>query len=164
MDAVDRHIQQWRTERPDLPLEAMATFGRLGRLLGVAGSAIEAIFARYGLNNGEFDVLAALRRSGEPFTLTPSVLARAMMLSPAGMTNRLDRLESAGHVSRTLDPDNRRSMLVALTPSGRVIVDAAVTEHVANEERLLAVLTRSERETLDGLIRTLLAGIERERG
>lgn len=127
----------------------------------------EACSERRGVTGGDRGVKPAdrgLRRSGEPFTLTPSVLAWAMMLSPAGMTNRLDRLESAGHVSRTLDPDNRRSMLVALTPSGRATVDAAVTEHVANEERLLAALTRTERETLDGLIRTLLAGIERERG
>jgi DNA-binding MarR family transcriptional regulator len=160
VDAVDQHIEQWRTQRPDLPLDAMATFGRLGRLLGTAGPAIEAVFLRHGLTTGEFDVLAALRRSGEPFTLTPSVLARSMMLSPAAMTNRLDRLEGAGHVTRTLDPGNRRSMLVSLTASGRATVDAAVTEHVANEERLLAVLTRAERETLDGLVRTLLAGIE----
>lgn len=160
MDAVDRHIEQWRTERPDLPLDAMATFGRLGRLLGLAAPAIEAVFLRHGLTTGEFDVLAALRRSGAPFTLTPTVLARAMMLSPAAMTNRLDRLEGAGHVTRTLDPGNRRSMLVALTATGRATVDAAVTEHVANEERLLSVLTPDQRTTLDGLVRTLLAGFE----
>lgn len=142
---------------------AMATFGRLGRLVGVAGPAIEAVFLHHDLTTGEFDVLAALQRSGEPFILTPTVLARAMMLSPAAMTNRLDRLEGAGHVSRALDPGNRRGMLVALTPSRRATMDAAVTEHVANEERLLSVLTPAERDTLDGLVRTLLAGVEKER-
>ena len=140
----------------------MATFGRLGRLLGVVGPAIEAVFARHGLTTGEFDVLAALRRAGEPYTLTPSVLARTMMLSPAAMTNRLDRLEAAGHVDRALDPGNRRSMLVTLTAHGRETADAAVTEHVANEERLLAALSDDQRSTFDDLLRVLLAAVEQE--
>lgn len=158
-DDVDRHIAQWRTERPDLPLDAMATFGRLGRVMGLAAPAIEAVFARHGLTTGEFDVLAALRRSGDPFTLTPTVLARAMMLSPAAMTNRLDRLETAGLVSRALDPGNRRSMRVALTARGREVVDAAVTDHVANEERLLSVLGEADRAALDRAVRLLVAGL-----
>lgn len=163
VDAVDRYIAQWRAERPDLPLDAMGTFGRLGRLLGVAGPLIERVFAAHGLTTGDFDVLASLRRSGEPWTLTPSVLARGLMLSPAAMTNRLDRLEAAGLVDRALDPDNRRSMRVSLTAQGRATVDAAVTEHVANEERLLDALTADERRTLDHLLRTLLAALEAER-
>ncbi len=92
-DAVDRNIDQWRVERPDLPLAAMATFARLGRLMGVAAPAIEAVFVEHGLTTGEFDVLAALRRAGAPHTLTPTVLARSLMLSPAAMTNRLDKLD-----------------------------------------------------------------------
>ena len=158
-DDVDRHIAQWRTERPDLPLDAMATFGRLGRLMGLAAPAIEAVFARHGLTTGEFDGLAALRRSGDPVTLTPTVLARAMMLSPAAMTNRLDRLEAAGLVSRALDPANRRRMRVALTARGHEVVDAAVTDHVANEEHLLSVLGEADRAALDRAVRLLVAGL-----
>ena len=161
-DAVDRVVDQWRRERPDLrdDLDAMATIGRLGRLAAVAGPLVDRVFARHGLRTGEFDVLAALRRSGEPFTLTPSALARTLLLSPAAMTNRLDRLEAAGHVDRRLDPDNRRSMLVSLTAAGRAAVDAAVTEHVRNERALLAPLDDAELRTLDELLRRLLAGLE----
>jgi DNA-binding MarR family transcriptional regulator len=162
VDAVDGHIAQWRTQRPDLPeegLAAMALFGRLGRVVGLAGPAIEAVFARYRLTTGEFDVLAALRRGGEPFTLTPGALSRALMLSPAAMTNRLDRLEREGLVSRALDPGNRRSMLVSLTAEGREAVDAAVVDHVANEQRLLAALTADEVDQLNALLRTLLGAL-----
>ncbi|MHA6785111.1 MarR family winged helix-turn-helix transcriptional regulator [Pseudonocardia saturnea] len=158
-DAVDRVLDQWRRERPDLDLDAMGTIGRLGRLAAVAGPLVEAGLAAHRLTTGEFDVLAALRRDGAPFTLTPTVLARSLMLSPAAMTNRLDRLEAAGLVTRELDRDNRRSVRVALTAEGRARVDAAVTDHVANEERLLAALSREERQRLDDLLRTLLAGL-----
>jgi DNA-binding MarR family transcriptional regulator len=159
-DAVDRLVEQWRHERPDLDLDAMATIDRLGRLSALAGPLVEAGLAVHGLSVGDFDVLAALRRSGAPFRLTPTVLARILMLSGAAMTNRLDRLESAGLVTRALDPGNRRSILVTLTPAGRERVDAAVTDHVAEDERLLASLTAPQRRTLDALLRTLLAAVE----
>jgi DNA-binding MarR family transcriptional regulator len=162
VDAVDELIEQWRTRRPDLPgsgLTAMAVFGRLGRVAGLAGPAIGAVFAGHGLSTGEFDVLAALYRSGPPFELTPGELARALLLSPAAMTNRLDRLERAGLVGRALDPANRRSMRVALTPAGERSVDEVVAEHVANEERLLGALDATEVADLDRLLRKLLAGL-----
>jgi DNA-binding MarR family transcriptional regulator len=163
-DAVDRLIAQWRRERPDLALDAMATIGRLGRLAAVAGPRVDATLARHGLTVGEFDVLAALRRTGEPFTLTPTVLARTLMLSPAAMTNRLDRLEGAGLVARRLDPGNRRSILVTLTDEGRARVDTAVADHVATEEELLAGLPAADRRALDDLLRRLLASLEGEPG
>jgi DNA-binding MarR family transcriptional regulator len=163
-DAVDRMLDQWRRERPDLDLDAMGTIGRLGRLAAVAGPLVEAGLTPHRLTVGEFDVLAALRRDGDPFTLTPTVLARGLMLSPAAMTNRLDRLEAAGLVTRELDRDNRRSVRVTLTADGRARVDAAVTDHVANEERLLASLSRDERARLDELLRTLLAGLADQPG
>jgi len=157
-DPVDRLVGQWAAERPDLTdgLAAMAAFGRLGRLHALAGRAIEAVFEAHGLATGEFDVLAALRREGDPFVLTPSALARTLMLSPAGMTNRVDRLVARGLVDRHADPDDRRSLLVALTPAGREVVDAAVTDHVANEVRLLEVLSAGDRAALDRILRTLL--------
>jgi DNA-binding MarR family transcriptional regulator len=161
-DPIDHIAEQWRRERPDLSaadLAAMSLFGRLGRLAHVAAPLVERTFARHGFSTAEFDVLAALRRSGEPFTLTPTVLARTLMLSPAAMTNRLDRLEAGGHVERRLDPDNRRSMLVTLTDSGRAGVDAMVVEHVANERELLSVLPAADLVRLDDLVRRLLAGL-----
>jgi DNA-binding MarR family transcriptional regulator len=159
-DAVDHVLAQWRRERPDLDLAAMGTVGRLGRLVTLIAPRVEAALARHGLTTGEFDVLAALRRAGPPFVLTPTALARTMVLSPAAVTNRLDRLEAAGLVRRDLDPGNRRSILVTLTPEGRERVDAAVTDHVANEEHLLAALPPADRRRLDDLLRALLAGLE----
>jgi DNA-binding MarR family transcriptional regulator len=161
-DPVDRLVAQWAIERPDLVdgLDAMATFGRIGRLHALAGRAIESVFEAHGLNTGEFDVLAALRREGDPFVLTPSALARTLMLSPAGMTNRVDRLVERGLVDRRADPDDRRSLLVALTPAGRTTIDAAVAEHVTNEERLLSVLSANERAALDRVLRKLVGQFE----
>lgn len=159
-DPVDAIVAQWRRERPDLDLEAMAVAGRLGRLLLVAQREIETVFVEHGLRRGEFDVLAALRRSGEPFELSPSKLADTLMLSRAGMTGRLDRLESVGLVRRVADTHDRRAVRVALTPAGRELVDTVVTEHVANETRMLSVLTAGERRELDRLTRILLNSLE----
>lgn len=161
-DAVDELVGQWRAVRPDLAdrLPAMATIARFGRINHLARALIDAELARHDLAVGEFDVLAALRRSGEPFVLRPIDLARTLMLSPAGMTGRLDRLEQAGWIVRRLDPGDRRSMLVELTPDGLAAIDAAAGGHVDNEERLLAGLTRAQRDTLDDLLRRLLAHLE----
>ncbi|MBL1077254.1 MarR family transcriptional regulator [Nocardia sp. 2] len=159
-DAVDTIAAQWRRERPDLDLEAMAIIGRLGRLSIVAGKRIEEVFAAHGLQRGEFDVLAALRRSGEPYELNPSVLADTLMLSRAGMTGRLDRLESAGLVRRLADAGDRRAIKVGLTDRGLEVIDVVVTDHVENETRLLAVLSPQDRRDLDRLVRALLADLE----
>ncbi|ONM48501.1 MarR family transcriptional regulator [Nocardia donostiensis] len=159
-DPVDAIVAQWRRERPDLDLEAMAVIGRLGRLLLVAQREIETVFDGHGLRQGEFDVLAALRRSGEPFELNPSMLADTLMLSRAGMTGRLDRLETAGLVRRVADAHDRRAIRVALTQAGRELVDTVVTEHTANETEMLSVLTADERRELDRLARILLSSLE----
>jgi DNA-binding MarR family transcriptional regulator len=153
---VDRLIEQWARERPDLDLAPMATIGRLGRLHILATRTIADVFASHGLQIGEFDVLAALRRTGAPFVMKPTDLAREVMLSPAGMTNRIDRLEAAGWIERRNDPDDRRSSLVQLTDDGRALVDRAVSDHVANEARLLEPLSRTERVAIDRALRTLL--------
>ena len=161
-DHVDELIAQWERERPDLELTAMAIFGRLGRAHVHVSRAIEETFASHGLNVGEFDVLAALRRAGAPFTLRPTDLARMLMLSPAGMTNRLDRLEGAGWVERRPDEHDRRSSWVVLTAAGRKLVDRAVADHVANEARLLAPLSATERAALDRALRKLLRQFDDE--
>ena len=159
-DVVDALVDQWREQRPDLELAPMATIGRLGRVMVHMTAAIEAVFAEHGLTTADFDVLAALRRAGEPFAMRPTDLSRLLMLSPAGMTNRLDRLDAAGLVRRSPDPDDRRSWSIALTDDGRRIVDAAVSDHVANEGRLLEPLSASQRRALDRALRALLAQFE----
>lgn len=155
-DAVDLILEQWRRERPDLDLSAMGVFGRIAQLTRILGPATERIFARHGLRSGEFDVLAALRRTGPPHTLTPSALSTMLMMSRAGMTNRIDRLEAAGLVERSLDPADRRSFRITLTGRGREVVDAALTDNAANLARIIACLDPGEAEALSASLRTLL--------
>jgi DNA-binding MarR family transcriptional regulator len=156
-DRIDELVAQWADERPDLDLAPMATLGRLARLHAHVLGAVESALLEHGLQVGDFDVLATLRRVGEPYSMTPTALARQLMLSPAGMTGRLDRLEARGLVERRPAPTDRRSTSILLTGEGLAAVDAAVTDHVANETRLVAPLSANERRTLDGLLRKLLA-------
>jgi DNA-binding MarR family transcriptional regulator len=159
-DAVDELIAQWKIQRPDLQPDVMGIFGRFGRVWAHATRAIEATLGEWGLQLGEFDVLATIRRAGPPFTIAPSELTRMLMLSPSGMTSRLDRLEKLGFIERKASPDDRRSLLVVLTPSGRRVVDQAVTAHVANETRLLSALSAAERKALDRVLRQLLRSFQ----
>jgi DNA-binding MarR family transcriptional regulator len=138
----------------------MAVFGRLSDASErVLRDHMNPLFAAAGLQPGEFDVLATLRRSGEPYMLSPTRLYEAAMISSGGMTNRLDRLEHAGLVERRPDPNDRRGKLIALTEAGKAVIDETIARHVANEERLLSVLTRAEQETLDGLLRKLITAL-----
>ncbi|WP_410810105.1 MarR family winged helix-turn-helix transcriptional regulator [Micromonospora sp. 067-2] len=155
-DAVDAVVAAWERERPDLDLAAIAVVGRLGRVSLLLGPAQEKVFTDFGLQRGEFDVLAALRRSGTPYVLSPSRLSDLLMLSRAGMTNRLDRLESAGMIERSLDRADRRSFQIRLTERGYATVDSAMTRHAANVTALLAGLTPRELTSLDTLARKLL--------
>jgi DNA-binding MarR family transcriptional regulator len=160
MDRADVAIEQWARERPDLPPLPMAVLGRLADAAErVTRAHMDPLFAKSGLQRGEFDVLATLRRSGEPYMLSPTRLYEALMISSGGMTNRLDRLEHAGLIERRPDPDDRRGKLIALTAAGRRVVDETITRHVANEERLLSVLTTAEQEKLNALLRKLIAGL-----
>lgn len=159
-DAVDQILAQWNRERPDLDVSAMGPLGRLARLRTHLSREIDATLAAHGLNSSTFDVLATLRRSGEPFRLSPSDLMATMMVTSGTMTNRIDQLEKQGLVERLPNPDDRRGLIVALTPKGRALVDEAVTAHVANQERLMAALTVEERNALDTLLRRHLAAFE----
>lgn len=153
-------IAQWAKERPDLPALPMAVLGRLSDASErVMRDHLNPLFATAGLQPGEFDVLATLRRSGEPYMLSPTRLYEATMISSGGMTNRLDRLEAARLVERRPDPNDRRGKLIALTDHGRRVTDETLGRHVANEERLLSVLTIVEQETLNELLRKLIAGL-----
>jgi DNA-binding MarR family transcriptional regulator len=160
MDRADIAIAQWARERPDLPALPMAVFGRLADAAErVTRDHMDPLFAESGLQRGEFDVLATLRRSGEPYMLSPTRLYEAVMISSGGMTNRLDRLERAGLVERRPDPGDRRGKLIALTGTGRRVVDETIARHVANEERLLSTLTPAEQEKLNALLKKLIAGL-----
>lgn len=160
-DRIDAMLEQWRRERPDLDLSALGTFGRLAQLMAVLTPRVERVLTAHGLRGGEFDVLAALRRSGEPYAMMPSELSDVLMMSRAGMTNRLDRLAAAGLVDRALDPGDRRSFRITLTDRGRSVVDAALTEHAANLAGLVAVLSDDERTTLNRTLQTLQDAVGR---
>ncbi|NUR88961.1 MAG: MarR family transcriptional regulator [Nonomuraea sp.] len=157
-DAIDVMLDQWRRERPDLDLDVMGVFARLALATRAVEGAVEEVFTRHGLRQGEFDVLAALRRSGEPYTLIPSELSAVLMMSRAGMTNRLDRLEAAGLVERALDQADRRSFRVSLTAAGLRVIDATLTEHAANLHHLAERLSPQDAADLDRILRTLLSG------
>ncbi|RYG97862.1 MAG: MarR family transcriptional regulator [Alphaproteobacteria bacterium] len=160
MDAVDKILAQWNRERPDLDVGPMGLLGRLGRLRNHVSREIEAEFARHGLNSSSFDVLATLRRSGAPHRLSPSELLETMMITSGTMTNRIDQLEKAGMVERLDNPDDRRGVIIALTDKGFEVVEKAVTGHVANQHRLVAVLTEEEREQLGALVTKFLGAYE----
>lgn len=160
MDRAEIAVEQWARERPDLPALPMAVFGRLSDAVErVMNDHMNPLFAEAGLQSGEFDVLATLRRSGEPYMLSPTQLYEAAMISSGGMTNRLDRLERAGLVERLPDPNDRRGKLIALTDAGKQVIDETIGRHVANEERLLSVLTPVEQEKLNALLKKLIAGL-----
>jgi DNA-binding MarR family transcriptional regulator len=158
-DGVDRILRQWRQERPDLDTSPMGVIGRVSRLSRQLEQRLDPVFARHGLEQGLFDVLATLRRSGEPYRMRPADLAASVMLTSSGITKRLDRLETAGLVERHPDPQDRRGLLIELTPAGRELIDAALADHVEAEHRLLAALGPAEREQLAGLLRILLLGL-----
>lgn len=160
MDAVDKILAQWRRERPDLDVSAMGVLGRLARLNAHLRRDIDGNFARHGLTAANFDILATLRRAGEPFALSPGDLLATAMITSGTMTARIDQLEKMHLVERVPNPQDGRGVIVRLTPAGRALVDAAVTSHVATQARLVAPLTAEERATLDGLLRRFLGHFE----
>ncbi|RBQ15884.1 MarR family transcriptional regulator [Spongiactinospora rosea] len=162
-DAIDLILHQWARERPDLDLSPMALLGRLGLLTRAMERELDELFGRYGLARADFDVLAALRRSGPPYALIPSELSAALMMSRAGMTSRLDRLERAGLVERNLDPADRRSFRVTLTSTGLTRIDTVLTEHAAALRHLVRGLTSEDSATLTRILRTMLAAITESR-
>ncbi|MBC5816724.1 MAG: MarR family transcriptional regulator [Candidatus Eremiobacteraeota bacterium] len=159
-DRIDKILVQWKRERPDLQLRAMGLVGRIQRAAAALRPRLDETHAESGLGGDTFDVLASLRRSGSPYELTPTQLYREMMLTSGAMTNRIDRLEEAGYVSRRPDPNDRRGTLVRLSAKGKALIDSAATKHVANEERQLAALTAREQQQLNELLCKLLLGFE----
>lgn len=159
-DHVDHILEQWAQQRPDLDVSPMGIIGRMSRLSRFLERSIAAVLTRYGLNEPQFAVLAALRRAGPPHTLSPTDLYNGLLVSSGAMTNRLERLAAAGLVERVPDPADGRSLLVALTGKGQRVINEAVAAHTANEHRLLSSLTATERAQLADVLRRLLLQFE----
>ncbi|OQR64873.1 MarR family transcriptional regulator [Streptomyces maremycinicus] len=163
-DPVDAIIEQWAAVRPDLDTGAMEVFGRISRLARAMGDRLEKAYAGLGIGRGEFDVLATLRRAGEPYTLSPRQLSATLMLTTGGMTGRLDKLERAALLRRSPDPHDRRGLQVTLTEKGLDLVDRAVGAGLAAQtEALTAALDTERVGQLADLLRDLLLTTETPR-
>jgi DNA-binding MarR family transcriptional regulator len=158
-DQVDVVVGQWRRERPDADPTPMGVVGRIQRANRLLERGLREEFARHGLQLWEFDLLATLRRSGAPYRLTAGALTDSAMITSGAVTNRVDRLTAQGLVTREVDPRNRRSIVITLTPAGRELMDAILAAHLANERRLLAALSPAQQRQLQDLLRTLLIGL-----
>ncbi|QTL33997.1 MarR family winged helix-turn-helix transcriptional regulator [Pseudoalteromonas viridis] len=158
-DLVDTVIAQWEKERPDIDPSPMAVMGRLVRTSAVFSKELNGVFSRFGLNGGEFDVLATLRRSGKPYTLTPNQLLQTLMLTSGSMTNRIDKLEAKDLVKRSPDPNDRRGVMVSLTEQGLQLIDEVICEHVAKGSDLLSPLEEAEQQQLANLLKKLLVNL-----
>lgn len=155
-DCVDRRRAQWHREAPHVDTRGMAILGRARLLTLLVRPRIKEVFARHGLDSGEFDVLVTLLRSGPPYRLRPTELFRSLMISSGGMTDRLARLTKAGLVARKAAPGDARSMLVGLTASGRDIAQRAFREDMALEAELVSTLSEPDQEALADLLRRLV--------
>jgi DNA-binding MarR family transcriptional regulator len=159
-DDVTGIVDQWARERPDLDASPILVVGRIARVNQKLDTALRPPFAAEGLGNGDFDVLAALRRTGAPYAVRPGELSRALLVTTGAITKRVDRLELQGFVSRTGGvEDDGRGKLIRLTPRGEALVDRLIAVHLANEDRLLGALSPSERRTLANLLAKLDASL-----
>ncbi|MEO9323400.1 MarR family transcriptional regulator [Nocardioides sp. C4-1] len=163
-DEVDDLVEAWARERDDLDLEPVAVFSRISRLSRHLDLARRRAFSAHGIESWEFDVLAALRRAGAPYELSPGRLLRETLVTSGTMTNRVDRLTSRGLVERNPDPTDRRGVLVRLTPEGQACVDGAFEALLDAERVLLAGLPQRDQVRLAVLLRTLLAPFGDEAG
>lgn len=159
MDRAEHAAAQWMRQRPDLDTAPMVLLGRLAQAaLLIARDRQNPLFAEHDLQPGEFDVLATLRRSGAPYALTPTDLYEAAMISSGSMSNRINRLETAGLIERRPNPEDGRGVLVALTDQGLALIDRVVDLHVANQRAIVSALDAQEQATLSALLAKLLRG------
>ncbi|MBX3091217.1 MAG: MarR family transcriptional regulator [Cryobacterium sp.] len=154
-DEVDRIVEAWTRERPDLDFAPLQVLSRVGRLSRHLDRARRESFSTSELDSWEFDVLSALRRAGAPYQLSPKALLQQTLVSSGTMTNRIDRLVERGLVHRHTDPDDGRGILVVMTPKGRERVDAAISSLLSAEAELLTRLAPADRERLAALLRKL---------
>ncbi|WOP17390.1 MarR family winged helix-turn-helix transcriptional regulator [Raineyella sp. LH-20] len=160
-DEVDRLIADWSRERPDLDLAPMQVLSRVTRVAKQLDHARSSAFALHDIVSWEFDVLAALRRSGEPYQLSPGRLLQETMVTSGTMTNRVDRLAARGLVQRGPDPHDGRGVVVSLTAAGLATVDGALVDLLGAERRILAVLPDADATQLADLLRALAGELER---
>lgn len=159
-DEVDRLVEAWNRERSDLDLRPMEVLSRVSRLSHHLDRARRQAFAEHGIESWEFDVLAALRRAGAPYQLSPGRLIRETLVTSGTMTNRVDRLAARGLVERQPDPSDRRGVLVRLTVEGRSTVDGALSGLLERERQLLAGLNVTNQNRLASLLRNLVLPFE----
>jgi DNA-binding MarR family transcriptional regulator len=158
-DHVDLVLEQWSEQRPDLDASPMGVIGRLSRLSQLFDGELRRNFAQHDLDRASFDVLATLRRSNSEHSLTPAGLMRSSMVTSGAISQRLDRLEARGLVTRAPSETDGRGVRVTLTAEGLRLIDAVLPTHVDTESRLLAGLSGAERDQLAGLLRTLLESL-----
>jgi DNA-binding MarR family transcriptional regulator len=161
-DEVDRLVEAWERERPDLDLAPMHVLSRLTRLSHHLDRARRESFSAHGIESWEFDVLAALRRAGKPYELSPGRLIRETLVTSGTMTNRVDRLAARGLVERLPDPHDRRGVLVRLTDEGRTTVDGALAALLDRERDLLAGLDPAAQARLASLLRRLVSPFDND--
>ncbi|MUN39565.1 MarR family winged helix-turn-helix transcriptional regulator [Actinomadura litoris] len=158
-DAVDAVMDAWRRERPDVDVWPVGVVGRVQRLARLLEAELQGFFRRYGLDISEADVLTTLRRSGEPYDLTPGQLVKASMVTSGAITKRIDRMVAKDLVKRVPDAVDRRTVRIRLTPHGRQTIDDLFALHIANETRLLQALDRDQADGLADALRILLRSL-----
>ena len=161
---MDSLVAAWQRERPDLDVGPMEVLSRVSRLARHLDRQRSAAFAGYDLETWEFDVLAALRRAGPPYQLSPGQLLRETMVTSGTMTNRVDRLAARGLVARENHPEDRRGVLVTLTSTGRQTVDAALSDLLGAEQDILSHLSPAELQHLATSLRSLLLPYDDDQG
>jgi DNA-binding MarR family transcriptional regulator len=161
-DHVDFVVAQWAQAMPSVDVSSMEIFGRMARISKHLERMRAEALAQYGFKEGEFDVLATLRRAGAPYRLTPTELYRSLLITSGAMTNRLARLESAGMVERIADNNDKRSSQVALTAQGKALIDKAVLTHTEIQELVLAPLSAEQRAHFAQLLKQMLAHLPGE--
>jgi DNA-binding MarR family transcriptional regulator len=159
-DWTDDLLQSWSAIKPGFEIDAYQVTSRIARLALYIARHQEQVFGSFGLNRGDVGVLSSLRIAGPPKKLSPTQLFKGLMLSSAGITSRLDRLENRGLVRRERHPSDRRGILVELTEEGRTVLDQAVAANTAAERELVQGLDRAEAAQLAALLKKMLATLE----
>ncbi|KKB03081.1 MarR family winged helix-turn-helix transcriptional regulator [Pantoea anthophila] len=155
-DHIDFVVSQWDSAMPELDASSMQIFGRMLRLMKHLAKARSQALAPFGFQEGEFDVLATLRRAGPPWRLSPTQLYQSLLVTSGAMTNRLNRLEQQNLIERVAAAGDKRSLLVGLTPHGQQQIERALAIHTATQEAVLAPLTAKDRAELERLLKSLL--------
>lgn len=155
-DHIDFVVSQWDSAMPELDASSMRIVGRMLRLMKHLTKARSQALEPFDFHDGEFDVLATLRRAGTPYCLSPTQLYTSLLVTSGAMTHRLKRLEQRGFIARVAAPDDKRSMLVGLTPQGQHCIEQALAVHTETQNAVLAPLSAAERAALEGMLKTLL--------